>query len=205
VDFSSGVGRVGWPAWSLRVGLDEEYRPFPDVDRRNLFQETLEVPAMVRALGLPQGQRVLEVGCGRGVALEPLLRRLRPKHLTGLDVDRALLEIARARLEGAALEREIELQMGDVRALPFPDASFDLVVDFGTCYHVARRERALREIARVLAPGGRFVHETRLSQLLAHPLRSFGRFLPWEVVPELAPERHALLWATRVKAGRSGR
>jgi len=42
-------------------------------------------------------------------------------------------------------------------------------------------------------------------RVLAHPLRSFGRFLPWEVVPELAPERLALLWATRVKTGRSGR
>ena len=78
MDFTSGVGRIGWPAWILRAGLDEEYRSFPDIGRRNLFQETLEVPAMVRALRLPQGQRVLEVGCGRGVALVPLLRRLRP-------------------------------------------------------------------------------------------------------------------------------
>jgi SAM-dependent methyltransferase len=94
--------------------------------------------------------------------------------------------------------------MGDVRALPFPDASFDLVVDFGTCYHVSRREQALREIARVLATGGRFVHETRLSQALSHPVRSRGRFLPWEVVSELAAERHALLWASRVNSSGKG-
>ena len=88
-----------------------------------------------------------------------------------------------------------------MRGLPFPEASFDLVVDFGTCYHVSRRAQALREIARVLAVGGRFVYETRPSQLLAHPVRSWGRRLPWDAVPELVPDRHALLWASRVKAG----
>ena len=181
----------------------EEYRPFPDKARRNLCQQTLEVPAMAWALALAQGGRVLEVGCGRGVALPVLARLLRPQRLVGLDIDRSLLQRARERTAGRA--GLVELRLGDVRALPFPDASFDLVVDFGTCYHIARREQALREIARVLATDGRFVHETRLSQLLSHPLRSFGRFLPWEVVPDLVPERLALLWATRVKSGRSGR
>jgi hypothetical protein len=65
---------------------------------------------------------------------------------------------------------------------------------------VSRRGLALREIARVLANGGRFVYETRPNQLLAHPVRSWGRRLPWHVVPELVPGRHALLWACRVKA-----
>jgi ubiquinone/menaquinone biosynthesis C-methylase UbiE len=180
----------------------EEDQPFPDKARRNLCQETLEVPAMAWALGLAKGGRVLEVGCGRGVALPVLARLLRPQRLVGLDIDGSLLERARERAAGR--RGLVELRMGDVRALPFPDASFDLVVDFGTCYHVARRELALREIARVLATGGRFVHETRVSQALSHPVRSRGRFLPWEVVPELAAERHALLWASRVKVSPGG-
>jgi len=103
------------------------------------------------------------------------------------------------------LGRAVELRAGDVRELPFADASFDLVVDFGTCYHVARRAQALREVARVLAAGGRFVHETRLSQLLSHPVRSWGRELPWDAVAELALERRALLWASRVKRATSCR
>ncbi|MFI5169305.1 MAG: class I SAM-dependent methyltransferase [Vicinamibacterales bacterium] len=192
---------IDWRAWNLRATHEEEYRPFPDLGRRNLYQEALEVPTMVRALGLPRRQRVLEVGCGRGVALAPLLRWLRPKRLTGLDVDPGLLQIAGAKLGGLSREHELALVEGDVRELPFPSGSFDIVIDFGTCYHVARRERALREIARVLAPGGLFVHETRASQLLSHPVRSWGRRLPWRAVPQLVPGRHALLWATRVKAG----
>jgi SAM-dependent methyltransferase len=176
---------------------EPDYRPFPNIDRRNAWQETLEVPALVWALGLRGDCRVLEVGCGRGVALPTLLRLLRPKRLAGLDIDGALLEQARSRTQGLG----IELVEGDVRGLPFPEASLDLVVDFGTCYHVSRRALALREIARVLVAGGRFVYETRPSQLLAHPVRSWGRRLPWDAVPELVPDRHALLWASRVKAG----
>jgi ubiquinone/menaquinone biosynthesis C-methylase UbiE len=179
--------------------VEPEYQPFPDVNRRNHWQEALEVPVMVKSLGLAEGQRVLEVGCGRGVALPPLTSWLRPRRLAGLDVDRPLLEIARSRLRELCLESQVELVHGDVRELPFPEASFDVVIDFGTCYHVARRARALHEIARVLAPGGLFVHETRASQLLSHPLRSFGRQLPWQAVPELRPRSHALLWASRVK------
>jgi ubiquinone/menaquinone biosynthesis C-methylase UbiE len=202
---TSGVGHIGWPGVALRPERDEEYRPFPDVARRNRFQEALEVPALVRALRLARGQRILEVGCGRGVALPPLVQRLRPKRLVGLDVDGELLETARARLRGVSLDTEVELRQADVRALPFPDASFDLVLDFGTCYHVARRAQALREISRVLVEGGRFVHETRLSQLLSHPVRSWGRRLPLETVAELAAEKHALLWASRVKRATSCR
>jgi ubiquinone/menaquinone biosynthesis C-methylase UbiE len=58
-----------------------------------------------------------------------------------------------------------------------------MVIDFGTCYHVSGGTQgslmALREITRVLRPGGLFVHETCVAQHLAHPVRSFGRSLPW--------------------------
>ena len=183
-----------------RTDAESEYLPFPDRERRNVFQEVLEVPLMVWALRLPVGARVLEVGCGGGVALPVLARLLQPRRLVGLDIDAPRLERARLRIRG--LEARVELHAGDARELPYVDGSFDLVVDFGTCYHVARRAQALREIARVLAVGGRFVFETRASQRLSHPVRSWGRRLPWRAVPELVPERHALLWASRVKQGR---
>jgi len=180
---------------------DPEYRPFPDVERRNAWQERVELPLMVAALGLPAAGRVLEVGCGRGVALPVLARLLRPRRLVGVDADRSLLELARKRCGVPA--GVVEVRRADVRALPYPDASFDLVVDFGTCYHVARRHQALREIARVLADGGLFAYETRLSQVLSHPLRSLGRGLPWPAAPELAPRRNAGLWALRERRARS--
>jgi len=189
---------VGWRRQA--PAAEPDYRPFPNVERRNAWQERAEIPVMIAALGLRTGERVLEIGCGRGVALAPLARRLAPTRLAGLDVDAELL--AQARLKVAACAIDVELALGDVRALPFPDASFEVVVDFGTCYHIARRAQALGEISRVLVEGGRLVHETRLSQILSHPVRSWGRQLPWHAVPELERERQALLWASRVKRAR---
>ena len=181
--------------------VTERYREFPDVARRNAMQELLEVPALVRLLDLPRGRRILEVGCGRGVALAPLARLCEPIRLSGLDIDARLLAEARERLAARGLQAE--LVCGDIREMPFPDACFDVVVDFGTCYHVSRPEAALREIARVLDDGGVLVHETPLSQLLAHPRRSVGRRLPWHATPELTRRRTAVLWSSRAR-GRAG-
>jgi SAM-dependent methyltransferase len=180
---------------------EREYRPFPNESGRNSRQATVEIPLMVRALGLPAGGRVLEVGCGRGVALPALARLLSPVRLVGLDVDAGLLDEARAHADATGIATE--LVRGDVRRMLFPDASFDLVVDFGTCYHIARAAQALAEIARVLAPGGLFVHETPLSQLIAHPLRSFGRRMPWRSDSAFERHRSVLLWTSRRRRGHS--
>lgn len=142
--------------------------------------------------GLPRGGRVLELGCGRGIALPALDRHLAPARLVGLDVDRALLDQARRRL--SSTRTRAELVRGDVRRLPFPDGDFDLIIDFGTCFHIARADEALREVSRVLVAGGIFATETRLNQLFSYPRRSHGRFLPWSAASGLVHQRHAGLW-----------
>ena len=103
------------PASTLRM----EYQPFPDVARRNFMQEGLEVPAMVQLLGLPTGGRVLEVGCGRGIALRPLAQALRPQLLVGVDIDDVLLTDAARRTTETGTSARI--CRTDVRDLPFPD------------------------------------------------------------------------------------
>jgi len=174
-----------------------EYAPFPDAARRNFMQEKLELPLLINLLGLPKGGRILEVGCGRGVAIPVIARALEPLVLIGLDIDARLLVEATRR----ARERRVAaaFRQGDVRALPFPTRSFDMVIDFGTCYHVRTPERALMEIRRVLKPGGLFVYETPTSQLLSHPLRTRGARLPWQAVPELRVWRDRVLWKARRK------
>jgi ubiquinone/menaquinone biosynthesis C-methylase UbiE len=178
-----------------------EYVPFGNMESRNGLQERIEIPLMVRALRLPRGGRVLEIGCGRGVALPVLWSRLAPAELLALDVDASLLGVARERVERQRIP--VALYEADARALPLDSASVDLVIDFGTCYHVSGgvegARRAMGEIARVLRPGGLFVHETPVAQHLAHPVRSFGKSLPWHSVPALAFDRAAILWAARRK------
>jgi ubiquinone/menaquinone biosynthesis C-methylase UbiE len=173
------------------------YEPFPDDPGRNARQERLEVPIMVRCLALPRGVRMLEIGCGPGVALNGLARLCEPSSLVGLDVDGALVAEARRRLDET--RTRCELVVGDVREMPFDDEAFDVVVDFGTLYHIASAEIAVREVARVLRPGGLFAYETKLSQLLSHPVRARGRTIPWAAETALRRGRWAGLWATRTR------
>ena len=173
------------------------YRSFPNVAWRNALQELFEVRALNRLLSLPQGKRVLEVGCGRGVAIPPLSKACRPSWYVGLDMDPKLLSEGRKRLR--ALGTSAELCEGDVRDMPFADGSFDMIIDFGTCYHIRQPQRALREIQRVLREGGLFVHETPVSQLIAHPRRTRGQSLPWHYAPGLRSHRTAVFWSCRRK------
>jgi ubiquinone/menaquinone biosynthesis C-methylase UbiE len=174
-----------------------EYRPFPNEEGRNSRQVQWEIPALVRTLGLPSDVRILEVGCGRGIALPVLDRLCSPRRLAGLDIDHELLVEAAANLREHGTEAE--LHCGDVRQMPFADEAFDVIIDFGTLYHIARSRAALDEIARVLAPGGMFVYETKTSQFLSHPVRSRGRRLPALAPSGLRHRRWAMLWASRTK------
>ena len=177
--------------------LEIDYIGFADVPRRNIMQEFLEVPAMVMAMGLPLKQRMLEIGCGQGIVLPPLFQLSKPTRLVGIDIDEFLIRAASKRLQQRRVPAELYVR--DVRKMPFPDESFDAIIDFGTCYHISHRLKALKEIARVLSPGGIFVYETRINQFLSHPVRSFGRTLPWHLVPSMKFQRWAFMWASRIK------
>lgn len=179
--------------------VSHEYEPFPNIELRDSMQYAVEVPLMAWVLDVPEQARILEVGCGRGIALAALARLRAPSRLVGVDLDREALADAAGRTAGSPVP--IELFQADARALPFPDDCFDVVIDFGTCYHVSRAGRAVSEIARVLRPGGRFLTETRMSQALAHPIRTSGRGLPWSAAPELVRTRTAVLWSSQRKAG----
>ncbi len=178
----------------------QDYVPFPNVAWRNNLQSHIELPLMIRALRIPLGRRILELGCGRGVGLGPLAQLCEPARLVGVDFDRPLLVEAVTHLgvEGVSAT----CVAGDIRSLPFAAASFDVIVDFGTCYHAGNPEASLREVDRVLAPGGVFVYESPLSQALAHPIRTKGRRLPWHEAPDLIRLRRAGLWSSRVKLSR---
>lgn len=176
----------------MRTDGDTDYEPFPEKAGRNARQHDVEVPLFVRLLGLARRGRILEVGCGAGIALPGLNRLCSPTLLVGLDIDEDALAAA-ATLTRAQAPTTL-LVRGDVRAMPFADEFFDVVVDFGTCYHIGRGHHGLREIERVLRTGGIFATETRLNQFLSHPIRSRGRTLRFEAARRLRIERHRGLW-----------
>ena len=166
---------------------------------RDLVHGVLEVPTMVQLLGVRSNRNILVLGCGNGIALEALVKLRNPRSMTGIDLDQARLDQAQDRLRARGISAY--LVQGDVRAMPFIDHSFDLVVDFGVCYRVPQPAEALNEVSRVLRFGGMFAYESPFAQLLAHPLCFTGR-LPWNGEPTLVPARRAVLWSTRTKRTR---
>jgi ubiquinone/menaquinone biosynthesis C-methylase UbiE len=126
----------------------------------SLFRSVAADVAAVAWAGVPAGVpadvRVLEVGCGPG-RLSIRLARRHGLEVTGLDLDPAMIERARANAGrlGTGGESGPSFVVGDVASLPFPDGSFDLVVSTLSMHHWAEQAAGLAEIGRVLRPGGR--------------------------------------------------
>lgn len=97
-----------------------------------------------------QGKRVLEVGVGAGTDFVNFARA--GAVLTGVDLTEAAVEHARRRLELEGLDAE--LAVCSAEELPFDAGSFDLVYSWGVIHHAERPARIVREVRRVLAPGG---------------------------------------------------
>lgn len=117
-------------------------------------------------LALKGDERLLDVGCGRGAVLLMAAKRIPRGRSIGVDRwntadqsgNAAQVTRRNAELEGVA--ERVELHTGDMRALPFDDESFDVVVSSLAIHNVASsagRAKALREAARVLKPGGRLM------------------------------------------------
>jgi ubiquinone/menaquinone biosynthesis C-methylase UbiE len=109
---------------------------------------------VVDALGLRPGERVLDAGCGLGLpALD--VAEATGAHVTGVTVSQAEVDAATKRAAEARMQEQVRYQRADFMALPFPDASFDAVLAMESLVHAPDLDEALRELHRVLRPGGR--------------------------------------------------
>jgi arsenite methyltransferase len=127
-------------------------------------------------------EQVLDVGCGRGLLLVAAARRLTTGHAVGVDVwlsnamtgNRPDSALENAMIEG--VRDRVDVKEADARKLPFPDASFDIVVSNFVLHEMktdADREKIVQEIARVLKPGGHvalrdFIFTDACVQTLCH-------------------------------------
>ncbi|WP_141310179.1 class I SAM-dependent methyltransferase [Streptomyces spinoverrucosus] len=108
--------------------------------------------AAVAELGLREGGRVLDAGCGTGRALPPLRAAVGASGVVlGIDLTPAMLQAA-AR---AGRDRDGQLLLADVAALPLRSKSLDAVYAAGLIAHLPNPTENLRELARVVRPGGR--------------------------------------------------
>ncbi len=108
-------------------------------------------------LGLEPGEAILEIGCGHGATLREAARRDNTVTLTGVDFSDVMLRVARHRNRKLIGWGRIQLDHGDSADLPYLDASFDKAYTMHTIYFWQKPELHLREVLRVLRPGGSFV------------------------------------------------
>ncbi len=121
------------------------------------------------------GGRMLELGPGPGLTTDQLRHKV--GRLTAIEIDRNLAESLRRRLVGT----NVEVVTGDATAMPFPDASFSAGSSFAMLHHVPSLElqdRLLREVWRVLKPGGAFVGSDTLETWMMRLLHLGDDFVP---------------------------
>ena len=120
------------------------------------------VIADLAALRLVEG-KVLDVGTGPGTLARELARSLPGLQVYGIDLSEDMIRLARAHARREQVEERVHFASGDVAHLPYPDQSFDAVVSTISMHHWYELEQPLRDLYRVLRPGGRlWIYDFRL-------------------------------------------
>ena len=159
----AGAARLGYLPGLFRPAVG--YAGFFGLNAASFYYTTRhgkfqEWDRPLHEVSLSGDEQVLDMGCGRGAVLNAVARRLTTGHATGIDLWRSIDQsgnapdatMANARAEGVA--ERISLETGDMRSLPFADASFDVVVSSLAIHNPARQDRAANVTRRRL--GWRF-------------------------------------------------
>jgi len=134
-------------------------------------------------LSLATGSSVLDVGCGSGASAGPAAIRVGPQgRVIGIDLAERLLAIARSKSAAQNLQN-VEFQRADMTALGYPDASFDAVVSVFSIFFVSDMVSQVRELWRVLRPGGKLAITTWGPRMFEPGSQAF-----WLAVKESRPD-----------------
>ena len=136
-----------WIQWARQPGHDSYWQY-----HRDQFLELLP----------PPGRQTADIGCGEG-RLTRHLKKLGHR-IIGIDASPSLVEAART------CDPSMDIRLANASALPLDDASTDLAIAFMTLHDVDDMPLAIREVARILKPGG------RLCLAIVHPINSAGHF-----------------------------
>jgi ubiquinone/menaquinone biosynthesis C-methylase UbiE len=131
-------------------------------DQRFQSRELTEfLSQLVSTFNLKPGQKILDIGTGTGILVPFLLKAVGPTgHVTAVDYAEKMVEICKSKY---AHLPNISFEVQRVEKLDFPSASFDAVTCFGLFPHLENKEAALRQLNRVLKPGGKLIIAHALS------------------------------------------
>jgi ubiquinone/menaquinone biosynthesis C-methylase UbiE len=133
----------GWIARAYDQGVQAAFRDVLPALAEELFAEVQDV------------RRGLDVGCGPGQFTVLIAERLARAEMWGIDLAPTMIELARGHAAASPAASRLHFEVADVAGLPFPDGHFDAVFSSGSIKHWPDQAAGLREIHRVLAPGGR--------------------------------------------------
>lgn len=131
---------------------EEGGRGFSTVGSQVVRERHAEALSWIDRLSLPAGSAVLEVGGGAGLMSVDLARR--GFHVDAVDTSQAMVDLTRETAVQAGCDHSVAVAQGDACALSFDDDTFDLAVAIGVISWLDRPDLAVREMARVVRPGG---------------------------------------------------
>jgi ubiquinone/menaquinone biosynthesis C-methylase UbiE len=137
---------------SLRTQYDAWYDKYYELNPSFDDTSTPWYQWVAQSIGDVQGLRTLEVACGRGGFVRRLAQRA--SFACGMDFSFEAVSIGKQRWRDKDLKSPANFAQGDAHALPFPDASFDLVVSCETIEHLPDPLKGVQELYRVIRPGG---------------------------------------------------
>ena len=108
----------------------------------------------VDALGKHQPQDILDIATGTGDFAMLMARRIQPRHITGADISEGMMDVGRKKVKEAGLQDTISFQREDCLSLSYPDGTFDAVTSAYGVRNFQDLDQGLREMQRVLRPGG---------------------------------------------------
>jgi SAM-dependent methyltransferase len=149
-------------SWQDRQGGDLQIRSYERPGTQVVING--QYARVAEALQLSSGMRLLDLGCGAGLFLGWIAPRVKAE-CHGLDLSLTSLKINQERNSG------LGLTVGDAELLPYQDASFDRISCNGAAHHLLNLRTALREVYRVLSPGGRIVMYEPSATMLANAVR----------------------------------
>jgi 2-polyprenyl-6-hydroxyphenyl methylase/3-demethylubiquinone-9 3-methyltransferase len=180
--------RLGHAWWDDDIGEFSTLRFWINPVRLGYFERVLE---RERSLAL-RGRELLDVGCGGGILAEEFARL--GFEVTGIDSAPETIDTARAHAATSGLS--IDYRVGAAEHLPFPDGSFDHVACCDVLEHVDDVERVVREIARVLRPGGLFFYDT-INRTTISKIAMIKVAQEWRSTAFAAPNLH--VWEKFIK------
>lgn len=138
----------------LQIRSDHHFEKWSETYDRSIMQwllfDRVHRGVLAAIPGDEQPQAVLDIGCGTGRLLHKVQERWPQAHLVGVDPTQGMIAQARAALPAG------EFHLGSAEKLPLPDGSVDLVLSTVSFHHWQDQPQGVREVARVLKPGGRF-------------------------------------------------